>query len=106
MNIARAVLHDPPVLFLDEPTASLDPESTKVVRDYILTLKDQQKHAILLCTHNLDEADRLCDKIGVIHRGKLLRVGEPEELKGHQSRGNIQQDVPGLLKLRKDVPYR
>lgn len=83
MNIARAVLHDPPVLFLDEPTASLDPESAKVVRDYILNLKENQRHTILLCTHNLDEADRLCDRIGIIHKGKLLRVGKPAELKTH-----------------------
>jgi ABC-2 type transport system ATP-binding protein len=83
MNIARAILHDPPVLFLDEPTASLDPESAKVVRDYILNLKENQRHTILLCTHNLDEADRLCDRIGIIHKGKLLRVGKSAELKAH-----------------------
>ncbi|MFQ6040752.1 MAG: ABC transporter ATP-binding protein [Candidatus Poribacteria bacterium] len=81
MNIARAILHNPPVLFLDEPTASLDPESAKMVRDYILNLKEQQQHTILLCTHNLDEADRLCDRIGIIHNGKLMRVGETENLK-------------------------
>ena len=85
MNIARAVLHEPAALFLDEPTASLDPESAKVVRDYILMLKGQKKSTVILCTHNLDEADRLCDRIGVIHRGKLLRVGKPEELKKHLS---------------------
>jgi len=83
MNIARAILHNPPVLFLDEPTASLDPESAKMVRDYILNFKEQQEHTILLCTHNLDEADRLCDRIGIIHKGKLLHVGEPEELKAY-----------------------
>jgi ABC-2 type transport system ATP-binding protein len=83
MNIARAILHNPPVLFLDEPTASLDPESAKMVRDYILDLKEQQQHTILLCTHNLDEADRLCDRIGIIHNGKLMRVGETENLKAH-----------------------
>lgn len=83
MNIARAVLHNPPVLFLDEPTASLDPESAKTVRDYILNLKENQRHTILLCTHNLDEADRLCDRIGIIHNGKLMRIGKPEELKTH-----------------------
>jgi len=83
INIARAVLHNPSVLFLDEPTASLDPESAKIVRDYILNLKEQHNHTILLCTHNLNEADRLCDRIGIIHKGKLLRVGKPEELKAH-----------------------
>jgi ABC-2 type transport system ATP-binding protein len=53
------------------------------VRDYILNLKENQRHTILLCTHNLDEADRLCDRIGIIHKGKLLRVGKPAELKAH-----------------------
>lgn len=112
MNIARAVLHDPPVLFLDEPTASLDPESAKVVRDYVLTLKDQQKRTILLCTHNLDEADRLCDRIAVIHKGKVMQIGRPDELKSRlgeyreyciilaDNKANdylpIVQDAPGI----------
>ena len=83
MGIARAILHDPAVLFLDEPTASLDPESAKAVRDYILAIKAELNHTIVLCTHNLAEADRICDRIGIIHKGDLLRVGKPDELKAH-----------------------
>jgi ABC-2 type transport system ATP-binding protein len=56
VGIARAILHDPAVLFLDEPTASLDPESAKAVRDYVLAIKSEKNRSILLCTHNLAEA--------------------------------------------------
>ncbi len=77
--IARALVHDPKVLFLDEPTANLDPESAKTVRDFILELKKEMK-TIFLCTHNLDEAERVCDRIGVM-KTKLIAVGSPTSLK-------------------------
>ena len=63
--IARALIHDPQVLFLDEPTANLDPEAAKTVRDFILELK-KEKRTIFLNTHNLDEAERLCDRIAIL----------------------------------------
>ena len=77
--IARALVHDPDVLFLDEPTANLDPEAAKTVRDFILELRKEEK-TIFLNTHNLDEAQKLCDRIGIL-RTHLLRIGTPEELK-------------------------
>lgn len=77
--IARAIIHDPQVLFLDEPTANLDPEAAKTVRDFILQFKKEGK-TILLNTHNLDEAQRICDKIGIL-KTKLLALGSPDELK-------------------------
>jgi len=77
--VARALLHDPAVLFLDEPTASLDPESSKVVTDVILQLRRAGK-TIVLNTHNLDEAQRICDRIGII-KTKLLTVSTPEQLR-------------------------
>ncbi len=77
--IARALVHDPKVLFLDEPTANLDPEASKTVRDFIVGLRKEKK-TIFLNTHNLDEAQRLCDRIGVM-RSRLLRVDTPEKLK-------------------------
>ena len=79
LAIARALVHDPQVLFLDEPTASLDPESAKNVRDFILELK-KQKRTIFLNTHNLDEAQRICDRIGVL-KTSLLALGSPRELR-------------------------
>jgi len=77
--IARALVHDPEILFLDEPTANLDPEAAKTVRDFILELKKEKK-TIFLNTHNLDEAQKLCDRIGIL-KTHLLRIGTPKELK-------------------------
>jgi len=80
LAIARALIHDPEILFMDEPTANLDPESSKTVREFILELKKEKK-TIFLNTHNLDEAQRICDRIGIMNT-KLMAVGTPEELEG------------------------
>jgi ABC-2 type transport system ATP-binding protein len=86
--IARALIHDPKVLFLDEPTANLDPEAAKTVRDFILELK-KEKRTIFLNTHNLDEAERLCDRIGIL-KTRLIAVGSPGNLeRGIQSRKTV-----------------
>ena len=77
--VARALIHDPLILFLDEPTASLDPESSNVVTEFIMQLRGEGK-TIFLNTHNLDEAQRICDRIGIL-RTKLLAVSAPEELR-------------------------
>lgn len=79
LAIARALIHEPKILFMDEPTANLDPESAKTVRDFILELKKEDR-TIFLNTHNLDEAQRLCDRIGIL-KTKLLTIGTPEQLK-------------------------
>lgn len=76
--ISRALVHDPTLLFFDEPTANLDPESSRVVRDIILKLKKEGK-TIFINTHNLDEAQRICDRIGILST-KLLAVNTPEQL--------------------------
>ncbi len=76
--IARALIHDPQVLFLDEPTANLDPEAAKTVRDFVLELK-KEKRTIFLNTHNLDEAERLCDRIGIL-KTRLIAVDSPKNL--------------------------
>ncbi len=76
--IARALIHDPKLLFLDEPTASLDPEASKTVRDFILDLK-KEKRTIFINTHNLDEAERLCDRIGIL-KTRLITIGSPASL--------------------------
>ncbi len=79
LAIARALLHEPRLLFLDEPTAGLDPEAARLVRDFIAELKKEGR-TIFLCTHNLDEADRLCDRIGVF-KTRLLVVDTPSNLR-------------------------
>jgi len=79
LAIARALLHEPKLIFLDEPTAGLDPEAAHLVRDFIAELKKEGR-TIFLCTHNLDEADRLCDRIGVF-KTRLLVVDTPANLR-------------------------
>ena len=76
--IARSLIHDPQVLFLDEPTVNLDPEASKTVRDFILDLK-KEKRTIFINTHNLDEADRLCDRIAIL-KNRLIVVDSPKNL--------------------------
>jgi ABC-2 type transport system ATP-binding protein len=83
LTIARALINDPPVLFLDEPTANLDPEGAKTVRDFLLQLK-QEKRTILLNTHQLSEAERVCDRVGIMHT-RLVAVGTPDGLRGSTS---------------------
>ncbi len=79
LAICRALLHEPAVVFLDEPTSGLDPEAARLVRDFIEEIKAQGR-TIFLCTHNLDEADRLCDRIGVMKQ-RLITVDTPTNLR-------------------------
>jgi ABC-2 type transport system ATP-binding protein len=79
LAIARALLHEPKIIFLDEPTAALDPEAALLVREFIAELKKEGR-TIFLCTHNLDEADRLCDRVGVF-KSRLLVVDAPARLR-------------------------
>lgn len=79
LAIARALLHEPRVLFLDEPTSGLDPEASRLVRDFIEELKESGV-TIFLCTHNLDEADRLCQRIGIF-KTHLVAIDTPENLR-------------------------
>jgi len=79
MAIARAALHEPRVLFLDEPTTGLDPDAAKTVREFIVRLRGEGR-TVFLCTHNLDEADRLCDRIAFF-RHRVIRTARPDELR-------------------------
>src|SRR5918996_2099185 len=80
LALARALMHDPSVLLLDEPTSAMDPESARLVRDEIARLRSSQR-TIIICTHNLAEAEALADTIAIIYRGKILLNGTLEELK-------------------------
>jgi ABC-2 type transport system ATP-binding protein len=79
LAIARALLHEPRTIFLDEPTAGLDPEAARLVRDFIIDIK-REGRTIFMCTHNLDEADRLCDRIAVF-KTHLLVLDTPKRLR-------------------------
>ena len=80
LALARALLHNPPVLLLDEPTSAMDPKSARLVRDSIRELRSADR-AIMICTHNLGEAEELADRIAIIRRGKIIASGSPNELK-------------------------
>jgi len=110
MALVRAMLHDPPVLLLDEPTSAMDPHSAKLVRDVILGLRHHRR-AIVICTHNLAEAETLADRIAIIRRGRIIALGTPAELKARlldpplmelrlaQPTDGVAQLVSGLVKV-------
>jgi ABC-2 type transport system ATP-binding protein len=97
--IARALVHDPQLLFFDEPTANLDPESSRIVRNFILELKKEGK-TIFINTHNLDEAQRICDRIGIL-KTRLLTVNTPEQLEktvwGSRTEIQVEEINDGIL---------
>ncbi len=82
LALARAMMHNPSVLLLDEPTSAMDPESARLVRDSIHDLRDAQR-TILICTHNLAEAEELADMIAIIRQGRIIASGTPFELKNN-----------------------
>jgi len=108
LGIACALVHDPKVLFMDEPTANLDPESAKTVRDFILDLK-KEKRTIFLNTHNLDEAQKVCDKIAILNT-KLMALGTPEELErsasGRTTVVQLVQVSDAILAALRKLPVR
>ncbi len=81
LEIARGFIHHPKVLFLDEPTLGLDPQTRRTIWDYIIKLNKEQGLTIILTTHYLEEADILCDRLAVIDHGKIIKFGTPEALK-------------------------
>ncbi len=107
LAICRALLHEPRVLFLDEPTAGLDPEAARLVHDFIAGLKAEGR-TIFLCTHNLDEADRLCDRIGVMKQ-RLIVVDTPQNLRvrvyGHKVVFHVRQADALLAGLVRTLPF-
>jgi ABC-2 type transport system ATP-binding protein len=80
LALARALIHKPPLLFLDEPTSGLDPEAAQQVNDLIASLSQASGQTVVLATHNLVEAQRLCDRVAIMNRGKILALGSLDEL--------------------------
>lgn len=106
LAIARALLHEPKVLFLDEPTSGLDPSAARLVREAIEQLRGQGR-TIFLCTHNLDEADRLCDRVGIFKQ-TLLTVDTPANLRrslfGRQVVFHLRALNPAWVTLLQNQP--
>ncbi|MBW1959698.1 MAG: ABC transporter ATP-binding protein [Deltaproteobacteria bacterium] len=89
LNMARALLHDPQVYLLDEPNSGVDPQSAKKIRDIIFSLKKQNK-TILLTTHDMNEAEKMSDRIGYLKNGRLLKIGKIEEFKNIIARKSLE----------------
>lgn len=99
LALARALLHRPELLFLDEPTAGLDPIAARRVRDMITHLSREERRTVFLCTHNLVEAQKLCDRVAVLEHGRLVALGTPAELArkvGRSQRLEIEVASNGL----------
>jgi ABC-2 type transport system ATP-binding protein len=108
LNIALALVHDPQIVILDEPQAGLDPQSRLLVREYILSLAGEK--TVILTTHDMDEADRLAERIGIIDHGELLVLDTSENLKNQVGEGDILEikisDALGekWARLRQNLP--
>jgi ABC-2 type transport system ATP-binding protein len=102
MNLMMALMHDPEILILDEPEAGLDPQSRVMVRDFISSLA--RTKTIIFTTHNMDEADRLCDRIAIMDHGKILVIDTPENLKHKIGKGDKLEIVyTGTIPLATDI---
>lgn len=113
LNLAMAVVHQPDIVVLDEPSEGLDPQSRRVLWNYIRSLRDDEGKTVILTTHLMDEADRLSDRIAIIDQGKLLRLDTPANLKKEIGEGDVvemklsnpdkNQEVINILEDMPDV---
>lgn len=108
LSIARAMMHDPEVLFLDEPSAGLDPQTRLLLWEIIREYQARGK-TILITTHNMDEADALCHRIAIVDHGKVIALGTPQELKasvpgGYLLRLRFSQPAPGIAARLQSLP--
>ncbi|HWG57789.1 MAG TPA: ABC transporter ATP-binding protein [Candidatus Acidoferrales bacterium] len=90
LAIARTMLHKPPLIFLDEPTAGLDPVAAAALREELAVLASREGVTVFLTTHNLAEAEKLCGRVGVIRQGKLVAVGSPDELRRREGGQKVE----------------
>ena len=101
INVIRALLNEPEILFLDEPTLGLDPQSTSEIREFTRQINEDRRTTIILTTHAMTEADLLCDRIGIVDFGKLVALDTPENLKKVIAGSNgsiIELDVPNITR--------
>lgn len=89
LNLALAVVHEPEVVVLDEPSEGLDPQSRRVLWNYIRSMRDDEGKTVILTTHIMDEADQLSDRIAIIDHGRLIRLDTPEKLKKEIGEGDV-----------------
>jgi ABC-2 type transport system ATP-binding protein len=104
LSLILALIHDPQIAFLDEPTVGMDPQSRHAVWDFIKELKKEDK-TIILTTHYMEEAEELCDRVGIIDHGKLIALGTPHELISQNKVKNLEEVFIALTgrKIREEV---
>jgi len=104
INLIMALVHDPEIAFLDEPTVAMDPQSRHAVWDFIRELKNRGK-TIILTTHYMEEAEELCDRVGIIDHGKLIALGSPKQLKDKFKAKDLEEVFIGLTgrKIREET---
>ena len=104
INLIMALVHDPEIAFLDEPTVAMDPQSRHAVWDLIRELKERGK-TIILTTHYMEEAEELCDRIGIIDHGRLIALGSPKQLKDKFKAKDLEEVFIGLTgrKIREEI---
>ena len=100
VSLAKSIINDPSVLLLDEPTASLDPETGDFVRSFLEQYQKERKTSILLASHNMSEVERLCSSVLMMNRGTIIDEGTPEELIKKHGRKNMEEV---FLKLTRDL---
>jgi len=105
LALARALLTRPRILFLDEPTSSLDPESAQQVHELIESISRQEENTVFLCTHRLEEAERLSDRVAILNNGQLLALGSLEEL-GQQFNHGIWVEIDLFAPMESDLSTR
>ncbi len=110
LEIARGLIHSPEVLFLDEPTIGLDPQSRRAVWDLLETLRKESEITISLTTHYMDEAEQLCDRIAIVDHGKIIALDTPSGLKRMVEGADrvdleIEGDAPAIAEMLKQEPY-
>jgi ABC-2 type transport system ATP-binding protein len=103
LNLAMALVHQPDVVVLDEPSEGLDPQSRRVLWKYISSLRDDEGKTVILTTHLMDEADRLSDRVAIIDHGKLLRLDTPDNLKKEIGEGDVVELTLDDIKMNQEV---
>lgn len=107
--IAAALVHDPPILFLDEPTSMLDPRSALMVKDLIKGLADKAGKTIFVCSHILPIVEELCDRIGIINQGHLIALGTVDEIMAQTSTNTLEEafiEITGGLSEKELLAWR
>jgi len=106
LEIAKGLLHHPKILFLDEPTQGLDPQTRNHIWQYIKKMNQEEKMTVFFTTHYIEEADKIADRVIVVDNGKIISVGTPEEIKKQTNKKNLEEAFISLTgrEIRDEKP--